>query len=306
MIYTVTFNPSIDYVIFTNDFKIDGLNRVTATYKFAGGKGINVSRVLKTLDVESTALGFAGGFPGKFIADTLNNSAIQSNFIEVDEDTRINVKLKTGQETEINAPGPHITSAQFEQLLQQIKNTTSEDIVIVAGSVPSSIPSDAYAQIAQITAQTGAKLVVDAEKELAESVLSYHPLFIKPNKDELEVMFNTTVNSDEDVIKYGRLLVDKGAQSVIVSLGGDGAIYIDKEISIKAVNPQGKVVNTVGSGDSTVAGMVAGIASGLTIEKAFQQAVACGTATAFDEDLATRDAIEKIKSQVTISVLDGE
>ncbi|MCO4455640.1 1-phosphofructokinase [Staphylococcus aureus] len=306
MIYTVTFNPSIDYVIFTNDFKIDGLNRATATYKFAGGKGINVSRVLKTLDVESTALGFAGGFPGKFIADTLNNSAIQSNFIEVDEDTRINVKLKTGQETEINAPGPHITSAQFEQLLQQIKNTTSEDIVIVAGSVPSSIPSDAYAQIAQITAQTGAKLVVDAEKELAESVLSYHPQFIKPNKDELEVMFNTTVNSDEDVIKYGRLLVDKGAQSVIVSLGGDGAIYIDKEISIKAVNPQGKVVNTVGSGDSTVAGMVAGIASGLTIEKAFQQAVACGTATAFDEDLATRDAIEKIKSQVTISVLDGE
>ncbi|MCQ1291314.1 1-phosphofructokinase [Staphylococcus aureus] len=306
MIYTVTFNPSIDYVIFTNDFKIDGLNRATATYKFAGGKGINVSRVLKTLDVESTALGFAGGFPGKFIADTLNNSAIQSNFIEVDEDTRINVKLKTGQETEINAPGPHITSAQFEQLLQQIKNTTSEDIVIVAGSVPSSIPSDAYAQIAQITAQTGAKLVVDAEKELAESVLSYHPLFIKPNKDELEVMFNTTVNSDEDVIKYGRLLVDKGAQSVIVSLGGGGAIYIDKEISIKAVNPQGKVVNTVGSGDSTVAGMVAGIASGLTIEKAFQQAVACGTATAFDEDLATRDAIEKIKSQVTISVLDGE
>ncbi|WP_374731582.1 1-phosphofructokinase [Staphylococcus aureus] len=306
MIYTVTFNPSIDYVIFTNDFKIDGLNRATATYKFARGKGINVSRVLKTLDVESTALGFAGGFPGKFIADTLNNSAIQSNFIEVDEDTRINVKLKTGQETEINAPGPHITSAQFEQLLQQIKNTTSEDIVIVAGSVPSSIPSDAYAQIAQITAQTGAKLVVDAEKELAESVLSYHPLFIKPNKDELEVMFNTTVNSDEDVIKYGRLLVDKGAQSVIVSLGGDGAIYIDKEISIKAVNPQGKVVNTVGSGDSTVAGMVAGIASGLTIEKAFQQAVACGTATAFDEDLATRDAIEKIKSQVTISVLDGE
>ncbi|HDF7377067.1 TPA: 1-phosphofructokinase [Staphylococcus aureus] len=306
MIYTVTFNPSIDYVIFTNDFKIDGLNRATATYKFAGGKGINVSRVLKTLDVESTALGFAGGFPGKFIADTLNNSAIQSNFIKVDEDTRINVKLKTGQETEINAPGPHITSAQFEQLLQQIKNTTSEDIVIVAGSVPSSIPSDAYAQIAQITAQTGAKLVVDAEKELAESVLSYHPLFIKPNKDELEVMFNTTVNSDEDVIKYGRLLVDKGAQSVIVSLGGDGAIYIDKEISVKAVNPQGKVVNTVGSGDSTVAGMVAGIASGLTIEKAFQQAVACGTATAFDEDLATRDAIEKIKSQVTISVLDGE
>lgn len=306
MIYTVTFNPSIDYVIFTDDFKIDGLNRATATYKFAGGKGINVSRVLKTLDVESTALGFAGGFPGKFIIDTLKNSEIQADFIEVDEDTRINVKLKTGQETEINAPGPHITSAQFEQLLSQIKSTTSDDIVIVAGSVPGSIPSDAYAQIAQITENTGAKLVVDAEKSLAESVLPYHPLFIKPNKDELEEMFNMTVKSDADVIKYGRQLVDKGAQSVIVSLGGDGAIYIDKEKSIKAVNPQGEVVNTVGSGDSTVAGMVAGIASGLTIETSFQQAVACGTATAFDEDLATRDAIEKIKSQVTISVLDGE
>ena len=295
MIYTVTFNPSIDYIIFTDGFEIAGLNRAKATYKFAGGKGINVSRVLKTLDVDSTALGFSGGFPGDFITQTLEDSNIQSDFVQVDEDTRINVKLKSGQETEINAPGPKVTHAQFEQLLSQIRRTTKDDIVIVAGSVPNSIPSDAYAQIAQITEKTGAQLVVDAEKDLVETVLPYRPLFIKPNKDELEVMFNTTVKSDEDVI-----------QSVIISLGGDGAIYVDQHQSIKAVNPQGHVVNTVGSGDSTVAGMVAGLSMGLNVDEAFQQAVASGTATAFSEDLATRDAIENIKSQVTISVLDGE
>lgn len=306
MIYTVTFNPSIDYVMFVDDFKIDGLNRAQDTNKFAGGKGINVSRVLKTLGVDSTALGFAGGFPGDFIAQTLKDSDIHTDLVQVDEDTRINVKLKTGQETEVNAQGPNVTDAQFQSLLNQIKETTDNDTVIVAGSVPKSIPSDAYAQIAKITKQTGAQLVVDAEKDLVESVLEYQPLFIKPNKDELEVMFNTSVKSDEDVIKYAKQILDKGAQSVIVSLGGDGAIYVDRQQSIKAVNPKGKVINTVGSGDSTVAGMVAGLATGLSVQDAFKQAVASGTATAFDADLATKDAIENIKSQVTISVLDGE
>ena len=306
MIYTVTFNPSIDYVMFVDDFKIDGLNRAQDTNKFAGGKGINVSRVLKTLGVDSTALGFAGGFPGDFIAQTLKDSNIHTDFIQVDEDTRINVKLKTGQETEVNAQGPNVTEAQFQSLLNQIKETSDKDTVIVAGSVPKSIPSDAYAQIAKITRQTGAQLVVDAEKDLVETVLEYQPLFIKPNKDELEVMFNTSVKNDEDVIKYAKQILEKGAQSVIVSLGGDGAIYVDHQQSIKAVNPKGEVINTVGSGDSTVAGMVAGLATGLSVQDAFKQAVASGTATAFDADLATKEAIENIKSQVTISVLDGE
>lgn len=306
MIYTVTFNPSIDYVMFVDDFKIDGLNRAQDTNKFAGGKGINVSRVLKTLGVDSTALGFAGGFPGDFIAQTLKDSDIHTDFVQVDEDTRINVKLKTGQETEVNAQGPNVTEAQFQSLLNQIRETTDNDTVIVAGSVPKSIPSDAYAQIAKITRQTGAQLVVDAEKDLVETVLEYQPLFIKPNKDELEVMFNTSVKNDEDVIKYAKQILEKGAQSVIVSLGGDGAIYVDHQQSIKAVNPKGEVINTVGSGDSTVAGMVAGLATGLSVQDAFKQAVASGTATAFDADLATKEAIENIKSQVTISVLDGE
>lgn len=306
MIYTVTFNPSIDYIMFTDGFELKGLNRAKATYKFAGGKGINVSRVLKTLGVQSTALGFAGGFPGDFIANTLQQSDIKTDFIKVDDDTRINVKLKSGDETEINAPGPNVTAEQFQSLLTQIQQTTSEDTVIVAGSVPKSIPSDAYAQIASITQQTGAKLVVDAEKDLVNTVLKYQPLFIKPNKDELEEMFNMTVTSDEDVVKYGREILKEGAQSVIISLGGDGAIYIDDKRSIKAQNPKGQVVNTVGSGDSTVAGMVAGLESGLSLEDAFQQAVASGTATAFTEDLANIEDIENIKSQVTITVLDGE
>ena len=306
MIYTVTFNPSIDYIMFTDGFTLKGLNRAKDTYKFAGGKGINVSRVLKTLDVSSTALGFAGGFPGEFISNVLQQSDINTDFIKVNEDTRINVKLKSGDETEINAPGPNVTSDQFEALLNQIRNTSKEDTVIVAGSVPKSIPSDAYAQIAKITQETGAKLVVDAERDLVNTVLKYHPLFIKPNKEELEEMFDVTIKSDQDVVKYGREIVKNGAQSVIISLGGDGAIYIDEKRSIKAQNPQGDVVNTVGSGDSKVAGMVAGLESGLTIEEAFRQAVASGTATAFNEDLAVKEDIEKIKSQVTISVLDGE
>jgi len=305
MIYTVTFNPSIDYIMFANDFELNGLNRATATYKFAGGKGINVSRVLKTLGIQSTALGFAGGFPGQFISDTLTQSDILTDFIQVDEDTRINVKLKTGDETEINAPGPNITNLQFEALLSQIKQTSANDTVIVAGSIPKSVPKDAYEQIARITNETGASLVVDAEKDLVESVLGYHPLFIKPNKDELEVMFDTTISTDQDVIKYAREILKKGATSVIISLGGEGALYVDDEHSYKATVPNGHVVNTVGSGDSTVAGMVAGLASGLPIKDAFKQAVSAGTATAFNEDLANKSDIEKIKNQVVITTIDG-
>lgn len=305
MIYTVTFNPSIDYIMFADDFELNGLNRATETFKFAGGKGINVSRVLKTLNVPSTALGFAGGFPGQFIDDTLKKAGIQTDFIEIDEDTRINVKLKTGDETEINAPGPNISQTQFENLLRQLKQTSKKDIVVVAGSIPKSVPKDAYEQIAKIIKQTGARLVVDAEKDLVESVLKYNPLFIKPNKHELEVMFDTSINSDEDVIHYAQEIMKQGASSVIVSLGGEGAIYVDHKHSLKASVPHGQVVNTVGSGDSTVAGMIAGLETGLTIENAFKQAVSAGTATAFNDDLASYKAIEDIKELVTITTLKG-
>ncbi|MBM0868592.1 1-phosphofructokinase [Staphylococcus auricularis] len=305
MIYTVTFNPSVDYIMHLDGFNISELNRATTTHKFAGGKGINVSRVLRTLNVTSTALGFIGGFTGEFIVDTLKQSYINEAFVRINDDTRMNVKLKTGQETEVNAPGPMITTDQFETLMDQIKQTTEQDTVIVAGSIPKSIPSDVYGQIAKITQQTGAQLVVDAEKDLLETVLPYQPLFIKPNKDELEHMFDTTIQSDEDVLYYGRKILERGAQAVIISLGGDGAIYLDQNQSLKATVPKGQVVNTVGSGDSTVAGMVAGLDAGLSINDAFRQAVSAGTATAYNDDLATAEGIQDVQSQVTIATLDG-
>lgn len=303
MIYTVTFNPSIDYIMKVDTFQEGGLNRAKETYKFAGGKGINVSRVLNTLETPSTALGFVGGFPGKFIQDALQQAGIKNDFIEVEEDTRINVKLKSGQETEINAGGPTISNQAFEALLTQIKNTNADDTVVVAGSVPKSIPDKAYEQIAKITQKTGAKLVVDAEKDLVETVLPYNPFFIKPNKDELEVMFDTNITSDNDVVTHGKAILDKGAQAVIVSLGGEGAIYIDAEHCIKASVPKGNVLNTVGSGDSTVAGMLAGLAQGFDVHEAFRNAVASGTATAFSQDLANKEMIEKVRSEIELTDL---
>ncbi|HEC2154841.1 TPA: 1-phosphofructokinase [Staphylococcus delphini] len=306
MIYTVTFNPSIDYVMFVDDFAAGALNRTTATAKFAGGKGINVSRVLQTLQVPSTALGFIGGFPGHFIENTLKAEGIQTAFTQVDEDTRINVKLKSQTETEINAAGPHITEAQVATLLEQLQATTSDDIVVVAGSVPSSLPDTIYIDIAKITQQTGAKLVVDAEKSLIEGILPYQPLFIKPNQHELEAMFNTKIETDQDVLTYARRLVDKGAQSVIVSLGGAGAIYADREVAYKIQAPQGQVVNTVGAGDSTVAGMIAGLSQNLALPEALTLAIASGSATAFNDDLAQYDTIQELQAHVTIQPLNEE
>ncbi|WP_086428309.1 1-phosphofructokinase [Staphylococcus cornubiensis] len=306
MIYTVTFNPSIDYVMFVDDFAAGDLNRTTATAKFAGGKGINVSRVLQTLHVPSTALGFIGGFPGQFIENTLKAEGIHTAFTHVDEDTRINVKLKSQAETEINAAGPHITEAQVATLFEQLQATTSEDIVVVAGSVPSSLPDTIYIDIAKITQQTGAKLVVDAEKSLIEGILPYHPLFIKPNQHELEAMFDTKIETDQDVLTYARRLVDKGAQSVIVSLGGDGALYADKDVAYKIQAPQGQVVNTVGAGDSTVAGMIAGLSQNFTLPDALTLAIASGSATAFNDDLAHYDTIQELQAHVTIQPLNEE
>ncbi|WP_390174994.1 1-phosphofructokinase, partial [Staphylococcus pseudintermedius] len=227
-------------------------------------------------------------------------------FTQVDEDTRINVKVKSQTETEINAAGPHISETQVATLFEQLHVTTAEDIVVVAGSVPASLPDTIYIDIAKIAQQTGAKLVVDAEKSLIEGILPYYPLFIKPNQHELEAMFNTKIETDQDVLTYARRLVDKGAQSVIVSLGGAGAIYADREVAYKIQAPQGQVVNTVGAGDSTVAGMVAGISQNLALPEALKLAVASGSATAFNDDLAQYDMIQELQAHVTIQPLNEE
>lgn len=306
MIYTITLNPSIDYVMFTQEFDLGGLNRATTTHKFAGGKGINVSRVLKALDQTSTALGFIGGFPGEFIKNELESAQIYTDFIQIEEDTRINVKLKGDTETEINAAGPEINPVNLEALLNQIKALTSEDYVIIAGSIPKSMPDDIYATIAQICAEKHIPFVVDAEKSLLIQTLTYHPEFVKPNKVELEEMFNLTINNDDDTIQAARLLMEQGAKHVLVSLGGEGAILVTADACYKATVPSGNVINTVGSGDSTVAGMVAGLAQHKSIEDCFRQAVSCGTATAFTEDLATSDQIAEIINNITITKIKGK
>ncbi|BAH17160.1 1-phosphofructokinase [Macrococcoides caseolyticum] len=303
MIYTITLNPSIDYVMFTDRFETGVLNRAQTTYKFAGGKGINVSRVLKSLNTESTVLGFLGGFPGQFIKDKLQASNIQVDCVEVESDTRINVKLKGMSETEINAPGPDINEENIQQLMNKLKGLTSEDTVVIAGSIPSSMPSDIYAQIAELCHERQIKFVVDAEKDLLNSVLPYNPLFIKPNIVELEEMFNTTLTTDDAIYEAAKRLLDKGAQMVFVSMGGDGAMLVTEEQCLKAMVPKGQVVNTVGSGDSTVAGMVAGLTNGLSLTSAFRQAIACGTATAFTEDLATNEEIQETIHQIQIEEL---
>lgn len=306
MIYTVTLNPSIDYIVFLDDYHTGKLNRSTATAKFAGGKGINVSRVLNTLNVPSVALGFIGGFPGRFVQTQLETSGISTQFTEVDEDTRINIKLKSDDETEINAPGPHITQHHFQDLLHRIAQTTENDIVVLAGSVPSSLPQSTYAEIAKVVEQTGARLVVDAEKGLVEGILPYRPLLIKPNQHELEEMFHTQITTDQEVIHYATKLLHKGAQTVLVSLGGDGAIYVDQHCAYKILAPKGTVVNTVGAGDSTVAGMLAGLSLSLSIEAQLELAIAAGSATAFNDDLAEREAIQSLQSSVSVTQLNKE
>ncbi|TDM20638.1 1-phosphofructokinase [Macrococcoides canis] len=303
MIYTITLNPSIDYVMFTDGFEAGALNRAHTTYKFAGGKGINVSRVLKSLNTESTVLGFLGGFSGQFIEDKLKASDILVDCVQVESDTRINVKLKGASETEINAPGPDINVGHIEQLMNKLKTLTSDDTVVIAGSIPSSMPADIYAQIAELCHDKQIKFVVDAEKALLNSVLNYNPLFIKPNIVELEEMFNTTLSTDEAIYAAAKQLLQKGAQMVFVSMGGDGAMLVTEDRCLKATVPKGQVVNTVGSGDSTVAGMVAGLTNGLSLTSAFKQAIACGTATAFTEDLATIEEIQEIINQIQIEQL---
>lgn len=300
MIYTITLNPSIDYVMFTDGFEQGALNRAHTTYKFAGGKGINVSRVLKALDNDTTVHGFLGGFPGQFIKETLQASNIFVDCVEVNSDTRINVKLKGASETEINAPGPNINEQHIEQLMNKIEALITDDTVIIAGSIPKSMPDDIYAQIAKRCYTKNIPFVVDAEKDLLNSVLQYKPLFVKPNIVELEEMFDTQLQSDEAIISAAKQLMHKGAQMVFVSMGGDGAMLVTHDKCFKAIVPKGQVVNTVGSGDSTVAGMISGLTDALSMEEAFKQAVACGTATAFTEDLASATEINEVLQHIQI------
>jgi 1-phosphofructokinase len=300
MIYTVTLNPSLDYIVEVDQVTLGELNRTKNETKFPGGKGINVSQVLKRLDVDSRALGFLGGFTGDYIEEFLTSHGIQTDFVKVDEDTRINIKLKSDKETEINAKGPNITKENFEALKGKIRELTSEDILVLAGSIPSTMPESTYEELVKLCNENGTKFVVDAEGELLKKVLPLNPFLIKPNHHELGDLFNTVINSCEEVIPYAIELIRQGAQNVIVSLADKGAVLINKDQALITTSPKGDVKSSVGAGDSMVAGFIATYEKTKSIEEAFRFSVAAGSATAFSIGLCTREKMEGLLPQVKV------
>ncbi|WP_026576570.1 1-phosphofructokinase [Bacillus sp. UNC438CL73TsuS30] len=300
MIYTLTLNPSVDYIVQLESIQLGELNRTTRETKFPGGKGINVSRVLSQLGQTSRALGFNGGFTGRYIEEYLQNEKIETDFIKVNEDTRINIKLKTGDETEINANGPRISEENFRELREKITHLTEKDLLVLAGSIPSTMPVTTYEELVKICKESKAEFVVDAEGDLLKKVLPYQPFLIKPNHHELGDLFQTTLSSCKDVIPFGKKLIDMGAKNVIVSLAGEGAVFINNEMALIAEVPKGVVKNSVGAGDSMVAGFLAEYQKTSSVKKAFQYSVAAGSATAFSLGLCTKDLIEELLEQVKI------
>lgn len=296
MIYTVTLNPSIDYIVRLDSLKIGVTNRTTSEEYYIGGKGINVSCVLAELGIKSTAIGFVAGFTGEAIEKGLRNPKITADFITLKSGiSRINIKIKAGEETEINCQGPHIDEEELLNLFDKIDNIQSGDTLIIAGNVPNSLPSDVYERIIERLKDRDIRLVVDATRMLLVNSLKYKPFLIKPNRQELSEIFNTKVENEEDVIKYARELRKMGAKNVLVSLGGDGALLADEYGEIRKQGVvKGKVLNTVGSGDSMVAGFIAGYIEKNDYAYALKLGSACGNATAFLNGLATKDKIEEL------------
>ena len=300
MIYTVTLNPSIDYIVRLDELKTGITNRTTSEEYYIGGKGINVSCVLSELGIKSTALGFVAGFTGEAIEKGLKNPKITADFITLKSGiSRINIKIKAGEETEINCQGPHIDEEELLNLFDKIDNIQSGDTLIVAGNVPNTLPDDVYESILERLEGKDVRIVVDATKKLLVNSLKYKPFLIKPNRQELSEIFDTTVKTESDVVKYAQELQKMGAKNVLVSLGGDGALLVDEfgEVHKEGVIKGYKVLNTVGSGDSMVAGFVAGCIDKNDYSYALKRGSACGNATAFLNGLATKEKIEELLAQ---------
>ena len=290
MIYTVTFNPSLDYIVSVNNFTCGIVNRTTDERIFPGGKGINVSMVLKNLGFENTSLGFLAGFTGDRIRELLEEKGVRADFIKVDKGiSRINVKLRSDQETEINGLGPAIADADIRKLYEKLDELEDGDILVLAGSIPDVMPGSMYMDIMKHLEKKDLKIVVDATKDLLVNVLQYHPFLIKPNNHELGEIFGVKIEDKADVILYAKEMQKKGARNVLVSMAGDGAVLVAEDGSIfQSEAPEGKVVNSVGAGDSMVAGFIAGYLENHNYEKAFQMGVCTGSASAFSEELATK------------------
>lgn len=304
MIYTVTLNPSIDYIVHVDKLALGDLNRMTKDLKLPGGKGINVSRVLKRIGHESTALGFLGGFTGTFINDWLTNEGVKAEFTNVQGDTRINIKLKSDEETEINGLGPSLTNEEIQELKQVLSSINKGDTVILSGSAPASLRAGFYQELIAIVKEKEADFVIDTTgKDLAEA-LPHHPLLVKPNNHELADLYQVTFNGIEDIIPYGKKLLTDGPQHVIISMAGDGALLFTEDGVYRSNVLKRPLKNSVGAGDSMIAGFVGNFEKTHDPVEAFKWGVACGSGTAFSDDLATRDMIDTLLPEVKIEKID--
>ena len=302
MIYTVTFNPSLDYIVSVEDFQLGLTNRTSSEMLLPGGKGINVSTVLMNLGIESTALGFTAGFTGDEITRRLEVMGVKNGFIQVGKGfSRINLKLKSIDGTEINGQGPVIGTDKVDMLMKQLGELGKGDVLFLSGSIPSSMPDDAYQKIMAMLDGRGVRIIVDATRDLLLKVLPYHPFLIKPNNHELGDIFGVELKTREEVVPYGKKLQEMGARNVLISMAGEGAVLIaeDGQVFDKPA-PKGHLVNAVGAGDSMVAGFMAGWMDKQDYEHAFCMGIASGSASAFSEYLATKSEIEAIYKQVRV------
>lgn len=299
MIYTVTFNPAIDYIVHTGTMQVGQVNRSQGEELYFGGKGINVSFVLHELGLPSKALGFVAGFTGAAIEAGIQEQGIATDFVHLNSGfSRINVKIKSGEETELNGQGPNISEAAVAELFEKLNQLQDGDVLILAGSIPNTMPADSYEKILAHLSDKKIKVVVDATKDLLLKVLPYHPFLIKPNNHELGELFGVTLHSIKEIATYAKKLQEMGAQNVLISMAGDGALLIDETGKQHVCGVcKGTVKNSVGAGDSMVAGFVAGSMHG-DYEAALKLGTAAGGATAFSEGLAQRAEIERLLQQL--------
>lgn len=301
MIYTVTLNPALDYNLYLESMTEGEVNRVKKSALCFGGKGINVSYVLKELGAETTALGFVASFTGEYLESTLKAEGINTDFIRLKSGmTRINVKIKAQSETDLNTAGPDIDEESLSKLIDKISLLNTDDILCLSGSVPKNCDENIYSYLLEIAAKKGIKSVVDAEGKLLLNCLKYKPFLIKPNTAELEGIFETRISGEEDIIKYAAKLHQMGAQNVVVSCGKMGAVLVCEQGVFKAASPKGNAVNAVGAGDSLVAGFIAAACENASPQEALMLGVAAGSATAFSENLARKQEILDLSSKISI------
>lgn len=303
MIYTVTFNPSLDYIVSVNDFELGMTNRTASELMLPGGKGINVSIVLKQLGLDNTALGFMAGFTGEEIVRKLEENGVNTEFIRISKGiSRINVKLKNIDGTEINGMGPEIAPDKLEELLTQLDRLDQGDVLVLAGSIPKSMPDDIYRDILQRLESKKIMTVVDATGDLLMNVLPYHPFLIKPNNHELGELFDVKITTKQQVVPYAEKLQEKGARNVLISMGGQGAVFVSETGEVyMAEAPKGELKNSVGAGDSMVAGFVTGWVTEGDYEHAFRMGVSTGSASAFSENLATKAEVDAVYARCEVS-----